>query len=64
MTKNQTPQATIKRMSIYLRYLNGLDNDGIKLVSSNDLAIKLGLNSAQVRKDLTYLGELGRRGVG
>lgn len=64
MTKIQTPQATIKRMSIYLRYLNGLDNDGIKLVSSNDLAIKLGLNSAQVRKDLTYLGELGRRGVG
>lgn len=64
MTKIQTPQATIKRMSIYLRYLNGLDSDGIKLVSSNDLAVKLGLNSAQVRKDLTYLGELGRRGVG
>lgn len=65
MSKNTaTPQATIKRMSIYLRYLNGLDTDGVKLVSSNDLALKLGLNSAQVRKDLTYLGELGRRGVG
>lgn len=64
MNHNPPSQATIKRMSIYLRYLNGLDADGVKLVSSNELANKLGLNSPQVRKDLTHLGTLGRKGVG
>ena len=63
-TKLAPPQATIKRLSIYLRYLNGLDGDGIKVISSHDLARKLGLNPAQVRKDLAYFGEFGKRGVG
>ncbi len=63
-TKLAPPQATIKRLSIYLRYLNGLDGDGVKVISSHDLAHKLGLNPAQVRKDLAYFGEFGKRGVG
>ena len=63
-TKLTPPQATIKRLSIYLRYLNGLDGDGVKVISSHDLARKLGLNPAQVRKDLAYFGEFGKRGVG
>lgn len=63
-TKLPPPQATIKRLSIYLRYLNGLDGDGVKVISSHDLARKLALNPAQVRKDLAYFGEFGKRGVG
>lgn len=58
------PQATIRRLSIYLRYLNGLDDDGVKVISSHDLARKLSLNPAQVRKDLAYFGDFGKRGVG
>jgi redox-sensing transcriptional repressor len=58
------PQATIRRLSIYLRYLSSLDHDGVKVVSSQDLAQRLALNPAQVRKDLAYFGEFGKRGVG
>lgn len=58
------PQATIRRLSIYLRYLSALEKDGIKVISSHDLALRLALNSAQVRKDLAYFGEFGKRGVG
>ncbi|GAB4270844.1 MAG: redox-sensing transcriptional repressor Rex [Candidatus Rifleibacteriota bacterium] len=62
--KPAPPQATIRRLSIYLRYLSGLENDGIKVISSHDLATRLALNPAQVRKDLAYFGEFGKRGVG
>ncbi len=58
------PQATIRRLSVYLRYLNGLDENGVKVISSHDLAKRLALNPAQVRKDLAYFGEFGKRGVG
>jgi len=58
------PQATIRRLSVYLRYLNGLDGDGVKVISSHDLAKRLALNPAQVRKDLAYFGDFGKRGVG
>lgn len=57
------PQATIKRLSIYLRFLNSLGKD-IKMVSSQELAQRLALNPAQVRKDLAYFGDFGKRGVG
>ena len=60
----QPPQATIRRLSVYLRCLNGLDDDGIPVVSSQELADQLDLNPAQVRKDLAYFGEFGKRGVG
>lgn len=58
------PQATIRRLSVYLRYLSALESDGTMVISSHDLAKRLGLNSAQVRKDLAYFGEFGKRGVG
>lgn len=60
----QPPQATIRRLSVYLRCLNGLDDDGMPVVSSQELADRLDLNPAQVRKDLAYFGEFGKRGVG
>ncbi len=62
-TKLIPPQATVKRLSIYLRFLNSLGKD-IKMVSSQELAKKLALNPAQVRKDLAYFGDFGKRGVG
>jgi redox-sensing transcriptional repressor len=58
------PQATIRRLSIYLRCLSSLDSEGLKVISSHDLAKRLALNPAQVRKDLAYFGEFGKRGVG
>lgn len=64
MIHNQPPQASIKRMSVYLRHLNHLLSKNVKCVSSAEIATALDLNAAQVRKDLTYLGELGTRGVG
>ena len=62
-TKIIPPQATVKRLSIYLRFLNALGKD-IKMVSSQELAKRLALNPAQVRKDLAYFGDFGKRGVG
>jgi redox-sensing transcriptional repressor len=58
------PQATIRRLSIYLRCLSSLAEEGLKVISSHDLAKRLALNPAQVRKDLAYFGEFGKRGVG
>ena len=58
------PEMTIRRLSIYTRCLQQLEEDGIKTVSSQDLAERFNLNSAQVRKDLGYFGEFGVRGNG
>jgi redox-sensing transcriptional repressor len=58
------PEMTIRRLSVYTRCLQQLEEDGIKTISSQDLAERFGLNSAQVRKDLAYFGEFGVRGIG
>ena len=55
---------TIRRLSVYTRCLLQLEEDGVKTVSSQELADRLNLNSAQVRKDLAYFGEFGVRGIG
>jgi len=55
---------TAQRLSVYLRCLEDLQAEGIRTVSSQTLAEKFGLNSAQIRKDLAYFGEFGVRGVG
>lgn len=58
------PQATVRRLSLYLRCLDKLSEKGIQMVSSQQLAMLLDQNSAQIRKDLAYFGEFGKRGVG
>ena len=58
------PEATIKRLSIYLRCLRKLEEDGNIVVSSQNLADICCVNSTQIRKDLSYFGEFGTRGVG
>jgi len=55
---------TIRRLSVYSRCLAQLEEDGVKTISSQDLAVRFHLNSAQVRKDLAYFGEFGIRGIG
>jgi redox-sensing transcriptional repressor len=55
---------TIARLSVYLRCVDRLLELGIETVSSQELAHRFNLNSAQIRKDLAYFGEFGVRGVG
>jgi len=56
--------AVVRRLPVYLRYLDGLSMGNVQTVSSQDLGAKLDLNPAQIRKDLAYFGEFGTRGVG
>lgn len=60
----KVPQATILRLSIYYRYLQGLMINGTAVVSSVDIAQQTNVNPAQLRKDLSYFGKFGVRGVG
>jgi redox-sensing transcriptional repressor len=61
---SKIPEATIKRLSIYIRCLRKLEEQGNHVVSSNDLGDVCCINSTQIRKDLSYFGEFGVRGVG
>lgn len=58
------PEATVARLPDYLRILLDLAEEGIETVSSDRLAALAGVNAAKVRKDLSYLGTYGTRGVG
>jgi redox-sensing transcriptional repressor len=58
------PEMTVRRLSVYTRCLLQLEEDGVKTISSQELAERFNLNSAQVRKDLAYFGEFGVRGIG
>lgn len=60
----RVPEATVTRLSIYSRFLERLDKNGITTVSSGEIAEGVGVSPAQVRKDLAYFGEFGTRGVG
>lgn len=64
MKFSKIPTATITRLSIYSRYLEVMAQEGVKIVASDKLAEKCGINPAQIRKDLAYFGEFGIRGVG
>ncbi len=58
------PEATVARLPVYLRALAALADQGLGICSSNDLATAAGVNPAKLRKDLSYLGSYGTRGVG
>ena len=58
------PKAVIKRLSLYTRVLQNLEWGNVEKVNSQELAEHLGLNSAQVRKDLAYFGQFGVPGLG
>jgi redox-sensing transcriptional repressor len=58
------PEPTLVRLTIYARCLSDMIKENDAVVSSEELAHRAGVNAAQVRKDLSYLGSFGRRGVG
>ena len=63
-TERGIPEATVARLPVYLRALVTLSERGISTCSSEELAGAAGVNSAKLRKDLSYLGSYGTRGVG
>ena len=63
--REKIPKATIERLPLYYRCLDKMSTfEDVEVVSSKDLGGKLDIPSTQVRKDLSYYGEFGRRGVG
>ncbi len=56
--------SVIRRLPIYLRLMQLLKVQGITTISSQDMGVRLDMNPAQIRKDLAYFGEFGRKGVG
>jgi redox-sensing transcriptional repressor len=58
------PEASVARLAVYLRMLGELAEQGSETVSSDELAAATGVNPAKLRKDLSYIGSYGIRGVG
>jgi len=63
LVKSKIPEATVKRLSLYLNCIADVGNSNSR-ISSEKLANLARVNPAQVRRDLSYLGSLGTRGVG
>lgn len=63
--KNTTiPRATAKRFSLYYRIFKRFNAEKIEKANSKQIAEAIGIDSATVRRDFSYFGELGRRGFG
>lgn len=58
------PDIVVGRLPIYLRALNFLAAEGREITSSQELGDRLGISSAQIRKDLSHFGEFGKQGTG
>lgn len=64
MERTRVPEGVIERLSSYLRCLNGFKKAGYKVVSSKKLSLSARVNAAQIRRDLSFFGSFGRRGLG
>ncbi len=64
MKTEKISEAVVRRLPVYLRFLNELSRRNVRTISSRDLGRKLELNPAQIRKDLAYFGEFGKKGIG
>ncbi|SEN40066.1 redox-sensing transcriptional repressor Rex [Lihuaxuella thermophila] len=64
MPDHKIPQVTAKRLPLYYRYLEKLHAIGKQRVSSADLSDALQIDPATIRRDFSYLGELGKKGYG
>lgn len=60
----RVPDIVIGRLPIYLRALTHLMEEGQRITSSKEMAERLGISSAQIRKDLSHFGEFGKQGMG
>ena len=63
-TEKRIPDSTVRRLSLYLRFLEEFEESGLTTVSSSALAERGGTTAAQVRKDLSHFGSFGKRGLG
>src|SRR3990172_1747163 len=61
---NEIPDIVIGRLPIYLRALTRLAQEGHEVTSSHELGQRLGISSAQIRKDLSHFGGFGKQGTG
>lgn len=64
MEKTSIPEVVIARLPVYIQKLNQLMREGRENVSSQEMAEFLGMTSAQIRKDLSFFGGFGKKGVG
>ena len=64
MHSKHIAESTVRRLSLYLRFLEDYRRQGLETISSGDLAALGGTTSAQVRKDLSFFGSFGTRGLG
>jgi redox-sensing transcriptional repressor len=64
MPVRKIAESTVRRLSLYLRFLEEFEEQGATTVSSEVLASRGGTTSAQVRKDLSFFGSFGKRGLG
>lgn len=64
MARRAIPDIVIGRLPVYLRALNFLVAEGREITSSQELGDRLGISSAQIRKDLSHFGEFGKQGTG
>jgi redox-sensing transcriptional repressor len=64
MEDKQVPNIVVGRLPIYLRALSFLKADNREITSSQELGDRLGISSAQIRKDLSHFGEFGKQGTG
>jgi redox-sensing transcriptional repressor len=64
MPLKRIADSTVRRLSLYLRFLEEFEHAGLTTVSSEELAARGGTTSAQVRKDLSFFGSFGKRGLG
>jgi redox-sensing transcriptional repressor len=58
------PDIVVGRLPLYLRALSQLAQEGQQITSSHELGRRLGISSAQIRKDLSHFGEFGKQGTG
>lgn len=63
-TEREVPAIVVGRLPIYLRALMLLESEGKNVTSSQELGRRLGISSAQIRKDLSHFGEFGKQGTG
>jgi len=64
MAATDVPEIVVRRLPLYLRALTSLAEANHLITSSQELSEKLGISSAQIRKDLSYFGEFGKQGMG
>ena len=62
--KDKISDAVVKRLPIYLRYLEDLLHEGVEHISSNELSGRIGFTASQIRQDLNNFGGFGQQGYG